>query len=174
MSMPLLAGCLIATTLAADVRERICLNGDWLVHLGGDEWNIPEKGYALFRVPGKIGGDWASEFNRNDQGHECGWYRLQFAVPADWPARRVALEFTRVGCYAKIFLDGRLAGEHADGNVPFRVDLTGLACPGRTHRLEVFVQGWSRFQGESREGVWPIGSGKQTGILSDVFVTSLP
>ncbi len=155
-------------------RERICLNGDWLLHLGGDEWEIPAQGYAFFRVPGKIGGTWHVEFNGNDNGHECGWYRLDLPVPSDWTGRRIRLEFTRVGAYAKVFLDGRLAGDHADGNTSFFVDLTPLVRPGGVHRLDVFVQGWSRFERAPREHVWPRAAGPQTGILGDVFLSAVP
>ncbi len=150
--------------------ERICLNGQWLVHLGGDEWQIPAQGYRLARVPGKIGGDWYEEFTGNENGHECGWYRLDFLVPPAWEGKRIYIDFVRVGSYAKVFLDGRLVGDHPDGNTPFSVDLTGRAVPGSKHRLHVFVQGWSRFRKSRHQGVWPIGFNRQVGITGDVYL----
>jgi hypothetical protein len=156
----------------AFAREEICLNGPWQLHLGGDEWNVPQQGYASCRVPGKFGGAWAVEFG-GDDARQCGWYRLDFPVPAEWTGQRILLNFVRVAAFAKVFLDGNLVGDHPDGNTAFAIDITGKATPGHVHRLHVFVQGWSRFKKPNvKEYVWPTVMNEQAGILGDVLLSS--
>jgi len=62
--------------------------------------------------------------------HPQVWYRRAFAVPADWKGRRVLLHFGAVDYRAMVWVNGRLAGEHEGGHVPFRFDITGLLRPG--------------------------------------------
>jgi hypothetical protein len=152
------------SNVPAGTREEIYLNGIWQLHLGGDEWKIPSQGYNSCRVPGTFNG-------RED--HECGWYQLDLLIPSGWAGQRITLNFVRVGCFAKVFLDGNLVGDHPDGNTPFSVDITGKAIPGRVYRLNVFVQGWSRFARNGRgTGIWPYDNNQQVGILGDVTLCS--
>ena len=58
------------------------------------------------------------------------WYRRSFNVPADWKGKPVLLHFGAVDYRATVWVNGRLAGEHEGGNVPFRFDITPLLKPG--------------------------------------------
>ena len=64
-------------------------------------------------------------------------YRRDLTIPANWTGRVIQLEFGGVTYGAEIFLDGDKVGEHVGPMMPFIVDLTGVAQPGKTYRLEV-------------------------------------
>jgi len=51
------------------------------------------------------------------------WYRRTVRVPEAWAGRRVALRFEAVDYLAAVFVDGRLAGEHRGGYLPFAFEL---------------------------------------------------
>ncbi len=56
--------------------------------------------------------------------HPVIWYRRAFTVPADWKNRRVLLHFGAVFYQAQVWINGRAAGQHEGGNVPFAIDAT--------------------------------------------------
>src|SRR5579863_1595391 len=62
--------------------------------------------------------------------HPWAWYRRSITVPADWKGRRVVLHFGAVDYRAMVWINGRLAGRHEGGNVPFEFDITPLLKPG--------------------------------------------
>jgi beta-galactosidase/beta-glucuronidase len=51
-------------------------------------------------------------------------------VPAGWKENRVLLCFGAVDYRAWVWINGRFAGQHEGGGVPFRFDITGLAKAG--------------------------------------------
>lgn len=60
----------------------------------------------------------------------CVWYRRRFAVPDTWRGRRVRLHFGAVDYDATVWVNGKLAGSHRGGYVPFALDITALLKPG--------------------------------------------
>lgn len=64
-------------------------------------------------------------------------YRRELTIPTNWAKRAIHLEFGGVNYGAEILLDGKKVGEHDGPMMPFVVDLTGVAQPGKTYRLEV-------------------------------------
>ena len=64
-------------------------------------------------------------------------YQRDICIPAEWAGRAIQLEFGAVNFGAEILLDGKRIGGHEGPLMPFSVDLTGVAKPGQTHRLEV-------------------------------------
>jgi beta-galactosidase/beta-glucuronidase len=62
--------------------------------------------------------------------HPWIWYRRSFTVPAGWKENRVLLCFGAVDYRAWVWINGRFAGQHEGGGVPFRFDITGLAKAG--------------------------------------------
>jgi hypothetical protein len=64
-------------------------------------------------------------------------YQRDLVIPAEWAGRSIQLEFGAVNFGAEIFLDGKKIGGHDGPLMPFSVDLTGVAKPGQTQRLEV-------------------------------------
>jgi beta-galactosidase/beta-glucuronidase len=62
--------------------------------------------------------------------HPWVWYRRTFTVPADWKGQRVLLNFGAVDYRAMVWVNGRLAGSHEGGNVPFAFEITPLLASG--------------------------------------------
>ncbi len=53
-----------------------------------------------------------------------GWYRKRFSLDKRYKDKLVALEFDGVQKYSKIYLNGKLVGEHKGGYTSFSVDIT--------------------------------------------------
>ncbi|MGE5567513.1 MAG: glycoside hydrolase family 2 protein [Rhodospirillales bacterium] len=68
--------------------------------------------------------------------HPWVWYRRSFTVPAAWKGKRVMLHFGAVNYRAMVWINGRLAGHHEGGSVPFSFDITPLLQAG-TNTLTV-------------------------------------
>jgi beta-galactosidase/beta-glucuronidase len=62
--------------------------------------------------------------------HPYIWYRRTFTVPAGWKDKRVLLYFGAVDYKAGVWVNGRPAGEHEGGSVPFSFDITPLLKTG--------------------------------------------
>ncbi|MCX6622064.1 MAG: glycoside hydrolase family 2, partial [Acidobacteria bacterium] len=63
--------------------------------------------------------------------HPWVWYRRTFQVPAAWPKPgRVLLNFGAVDYRARVWVNGRFAGEHEGGNTPFQFDISPLLEKG--------------------------------------------
>ncbi|MBI2510338.1 MAG: DUF4982 domain-containing protein [Opitutae bacterium] len=69
--------------------------------------------------------------------HGVAWYRRSFDVPASESGRRVFLFFEGVGSYAAVWVNGRLAGQHAGGRTTFTLDVTDLVHVGAGNVLAV-------------------------------------
>lgn len=67
------------------------------------------------------------------------WFRTSFTVPAGWSGGRLFLKFDEVMMNAEVFVNGRFAGSHCGGLIPFELDVTKLAVPGRLNYLHVLV-----------------------------------
>jgi hypothetical protein len=130
----LAAGATSAEPLS-EPRLAVCLNGDWMRHVGGGPDAVPERGWETVRVP---------EYHRS-AAEGSAWFRLDFRIPAEFggPGRRVLLRFVRVRHYARVFLNAQPCGENYGMRAPFEVDVTDAARPGETNRLEVWVHSCS-------------------------------
>ncbi|MGO8787449.1 MAG: glycoside hydrolase family 2 protein [Terriglobia bacterium] len=68
-----------------------------------------------------------------------GWYRKRFEVPALSAGQRVFLEFEGASQVAKVWVNGRPAGEHVGGYTGFVFDVTNLVKPGGENLLALSV-----------------------------------
>jgi beta-galactosidase/beta-glucuronidase len=71
------------------------------------------------------------------------WYRLKFRAPGFEGAGSIYLAFGAADESAKVWLNGKLIGEHDIGdigwNVPFKLDVTGKLKPDMENVLAVRV-----------------------------------
>ncbi len=51
--------------------------------------------------------------------HPQVWYRRGFDLPAAWKGQRVLLKFGAVDYRARVWINGREAGQHEGGHLPF-------------------------------------------------------
>jgi beta-galactosidase/beta-glucuronidase len=107
------------------------LNGPWEFEFDDNNAGIdagwPAGGHKFSRtitVPfcfeSRLGGIADTSF------HPWVWYRRSITIPDAWKGKRVLLHFGAVDYRAMVWVNGRLAGEHEGGNVPFAFDITPL------------------------------------------------
>lgn len=139
-------------------RSRLSLNGLWQarpVVADGEDSAIPASGtgWGWYKVPHAWPANWLSttanqvplvaqwlEDNHADQLRDVSqaWFRRTITLPHEWDNRAIAVEFTLLNTYAKVFLDGKPAGElYFPGG---EVDLTPLARPGSPQELAILVK----------------------------------
>lgn len=131
-------------------RERICLNGLWRflpVEKETSQQPPPAgRGWGWFKVPGiwprsaddaqqilLPGGTEDAELRQLEQA----WCQRPLNVPATWTGRRILLDFTMVQTHARVWIDGREAGEvFFPGGL---LDITQQARPGAAQTLTVLL-----------------------------------
>lgn len=62
--------------------------------------------------------------------HPVVWYRRSVTLPEAWKGKHVLLRFGAVDYHATVWVNGREAGQHEGGSVPFKFDITHLLKPG--------------------------------------------
>jgi beta-galactosidase len=68
-----------------------------------------------------------------------GWYRKHVVIGNEYASRLVSLEFDAVQKYSKIFVNGKLAGEHKGGYNSFTLDITPYVQFGKENLIAVLV-----------------------------------
>lgn len=68
-----------------------------------------------------------------------GWYRKHFSISTEEIGRRVFVEFDGVQKYCKVFVNGKLVGDHKGGYTGFSFDITGNVRFGADNVLAVAV-----------------------------------
>ncbi|GIL41671.1 beta-glucuronidase [Roseiterribacter gracilis] len=68
------------------------------------------------------------------------WYETELWIDAAWKGQRIHLRFGSAVYHAKVWLNGKLLGEHVGGHLPFAFDVTGIAKEGERNRLVVSVE----------------------------------
>ena len=58
------------------------------------------------------------------------FYGRRFTVPEDWQDRRIMAHFGAVDQTAKVYVDGKYAGRHEGGYLPFSMDITEMLEDG--------------------------------------------
>jgi hypothetical protein len=91
------------------------------------------------------------------------WYRRTFTIPKKWEGRRVLLHFGAVDWEAKVWVNGKKAGEHRGGYDPFSLDITKLLKDTGPQELVVGV--WD----PTDQGTQP--RGKQVKKPGGIFYT---
>jgi hypothetical protein len=118
-------------------RQTISLDGQWDFFFGGDERvaidAVPAWRSYLVPMP------WQAQFAdlRDRAGHA--WYRRSIDVPSTWGGDRVFVCFGAVNYIARVFINGRLIGEHEGGYLPFEFDVTDALSDAGHDELAVEV-----------------------------------
>jgi len=113
-------------------RSEMSLDGTWELATTDTALDAPpEGGWKPTTVPGRIG----------DTLHQHFWYRRQFEVPDSTAGKRLKLRFGAANHEARVYVNGKLAGSHFGGNLPFEVDITEFVRPG-ANDLWVAVTSW--------------------------------
>ena len=108
------------------------------------------------------------------RGKEQGLYKYEFAVPADWKAKKINIVFEGSMTDTEVKINGKLAGEvHQGAFYAFRYDITSLLNIGGKNLLEVIVSKHSSNtsvnEAERKADFWIFG-----GIFRPVYLEALP
>lgn len=134
-------------------RDAICLNGSWQF------MPVYETDIAKFIKPQtfkwettsiKIPSPWnVNSFAQGDGGDfvaypsypkewdkaTMGWMRKEFELPASWRGKRTVLRFDAIAGFAKVYVNGQLAGENLDIFFATEFDITPLLKEGKNEIL---------------------------------------
>lgn len=101
-----------------------------------DGWQEGLTGWRSIPVPAS----WQELFDdaRNYVG--TAWYETEFHIDPAWRGRALRLRFGSVVYRAKVWLNGKLLGQHLGGHLPFVFDIGAAAKPGEANRLTVMVE----------------------------------
>jgi len=185
------------------LRDELCLNGTWqfmpvelFEGITFEEIKSPElppeDGWE--EIPIKIPSPWnVNDFTNGNGGDfrafpgypkewgkvRSGWLKKTTNVPADWKENRLNLHFEAVAGYAKVFINGKVAGEHFDAFLPFSFDVTDFAQAGEEMEVLVWVAHGSLFDEPGKYGFRTYVGGSFwgnfiVGIWQDVSLQKLP
>jgi len=145
------------------MNRQVQLDGEWEFWIDGGASLAPERLAAGDSRPIQVPGPWQAQFVDLRTFSGPAWYRRTVEVPADWLAHAVVLCFGAVDYRAEVWWNEQLVGEHEGGYLPFELDVTAAARPGR-NELVVRVT-------DPPELFREIPHGKQSwyGILSGIW-----
>ncbi|MBB5785640.1 glycoside hydrolase family 2 TIM barrel-domain containing protein [Jiangella mangrovi] len=146
--VPATATDAVAGLPTTDLPSRVAVAGEDVVSLDG-EWDFrtdPDGEWDTITVPG----NWdVHDRYANHRGKA--WYQRSFEASAPAGGERVRLEFGAVYWDSRVWLNGRLLGEHHAGYTPFGFDVTDLLADGEN---VVTVEADNRF---AQGAWWPWG-----------------
>lgn len=135
------------------LRDEMSLNGKWqFMPVFKDkigDFKMPES-FNWDAVPLKIPSPWnINSFAKGDGGDfltfpsypakwedaQMGWMRKDFQLPESWSDKQIKLHFEAIAGFAKIYVNGTLAGESLDIFFPSELDITDLVKAGENEIL---------------------------------------
>ena len=144
-------------------REEICLNGSWqfmpvqvkegisLNEIKNPEYpQNPVWESVAYKVPSPWnvnsfstggGGDFVAfpSYPKAWENVLAGWVQKTVHVPSTWDHSVIKLHFEAVAGYAKVFINGQFAGDNFDIFLPFSVDVTPYAEPGKDMDISLWI-----------------------------------
>ena len=149
----------------------LCLNGEWDLTIQSGKKEISKKILVPFPPESRLSG-----VARLTQKKEKLIYSRTFTLPQGFQKDRVILHFGAADQYADIYLNHTKVGIHADGYLPFSLDITSALQEGenllqaeiRDPMDKALPYGKQRYK---RGGMWytPI-----SGIWQSVWLESVP
>jgi beta-galactosidase len=85
------------------------------------------------------------------------WYYKSFTIPKKFEGRKILLNFGGIMTDGKIWLNGKLLGEHHYASVPFGFDITNHVKPGEKATLAVKVKNEQHYRHKTPENTHGMG-----------------
>lgn len=154
----------------------LCLNGHW-------SYDVLPDGERPKQYSGSILVPYSPEASlsgaaRGPKAGETAWYARSFTLPQGFLKDRLLLHFGAVDQWCEVFVNGRSAGVHQGGYLPFTLDITPQTDPAGENRLTVSVRDQTEAgadsygkQSTSPGGIWYTA---QSGIWQTVWLESVP
>src|SRR5688572_33478800 len=112
--------------------QPISLDGTWqFLHSLNDRVSQPVK-VRQIAVPGP----WQAQFSDIRTRGGTGIYRREVDLPPGWLKEHAYLRFGAVFHTAYVYVNGKLAGKHEGGFLPFGFDVTEYLSAGRNRSEE--------------------------------------
>jgi hypothetical protein len=131
--------------LQGQYEEVMDLRGQWVFRTDADDVGRAEQWFAVHHPDGEWSAIEIAEW-WEPQGYVYdgyAWYRRPLDVPDTLAGKTLMLAFGAVDEQAWVYVNGTLAGEHAQGppgwNAPFEIDVTAFLKPGETNLIAVRV-----------------------------------
>ena len=155
---------------------------DWLSLNGPWEYAIASGSRQPAEFEGSIIVPFSPETELSGVGRslksgESLWYRRRVFIPAQFSGKRLLLHFGAVDQCAAVWVNGRQAGSHTGGYLPFELDISQLVENGEAEILvrvtdDTEKSGLARGKQRSRRGgIWYT---PQSGIWQTVWLEAVP
>ncbi len=122
--------------------KRIYINNDWKFSTefvpGMENAGFDESALETVRLPHSCANMPFHYFDEHAYQMLCG-YRKTFTAPSEWQGKRVFLTFEGVAHAARVFLNGKMIGEHRCGYTSFSLELTKDLLLGESNVIAVEV-----------------------------------
>lgn len=136
----MLVSCKSDRTVAyKEYAQNVSLNGTWqfLASNEVDESEILSGSYSTWDTI-TVPGNWDTRKKYSEYVGK-GYYQKTFNVPDNWVGKHIRIKFDAVYETSKVWLNGKLLGEHVGGYLPFEFDITEDAQIGRPNSLVVMA-----------------------------------
>ena len=135
------AALIASTLLPAAEPVRVSLNGDWKFSADYQDWGERYKWFDTAYGDGvwdhvTVPHNWSLD-PRSPAYIGAGWYRRRFDAPAATRGQHVRLAFEMVSARARVWLNGKLLGEHEGSYTPFEFDIGPYLEYGKPNLLVV-------------------------------------
>jgi beta-galactosidase len=153
------------------------LNGPWEYAITSNRAVAPEKWHQHILVPFALETPLSGVGQRID-ANEVIWYRRTFEIIPKNNERQL-LHFEGVDYKCMVWMNGKMAGSHIGGNLPFSFDVTDLVIEGQNELKLRVIDGTDdpdlyQLRGKQKRensGIWYTPS---SGIWATVWMESVP
>jgi len=110
------------------VRNLLDLSGIWDFQTDPDETGAGQSFFSALPSarPMAVPGSWNEQYEDLFSYLGMGWYLRKTYIPSSWKGQRIFIRVGSVNYWAALWVNGRKAGEHTGGHLPFVFDITGL------------------------------------------------
>ena len=125
-----------------NVRNRLDLSGIWDFQTDPDDVGA-QNGWATGLAdarPIAVPGSWNDQYEDLFPYLGMGWYTRTTYVPQAWQGQRVMLRVGSANYWAAVWVNGKRAGEHAGGHLPFAFDITDLVTFDGPNTIAIQVE----------------------------------
>ncbi|MCK4894700.1 MAG: hypothetical protein KAT07_12065, partial [Calditrichia bacterium] len=124
-------------------RTVIDLSGFWKIRTDRADIGESDEWYNDFSYETEIGvpGSWNEQLAEHGLMNYIGtlWYKKKFYIPSSAPQKKVLLRIGAADYRAKVWLNGRLVGDHEGGSLPFEFDITDFSSNTSENLLVIRV-----------------------------------
>lgn len=110
-------------------KDWLCLNGIYEYAVTGRYDTRPEKFDGEILVPFSIESALSGVGKSIDENNLL-WYRRKFTLNESFEGKRTLLHFDAVDWQCRVWINGKIAGDHTGGYNPFAFDITDLLVDG--------------------------------------------